>query len=100
MKVIITTRRCKVPGPIRERAKMLIERAAKKASRPYRAEIIFQEDHRRSVVELHLFLPRGKVNVCTAEADDFRSALDRAMDKLNNQLDKARDAPHRGASAS
>lgn len=100
MKIIITARHCEVPDTIRERATTLIERVAKKAARPHRAEVIFDDDHRRSVVELHLYLPRGKVHVSTAEADDFRSALDRAIDKLNNQLDKATDAPHRGASAS
>lgn len=100
MKVLITTRHCEVPDATVERARTLIERVAKKAERPHRAEIVFNEDHRRSIVELHLYLPRGRVNVCTAEADDFRSALDRAIDKLNNQLDKARDAPHRRASAS
>lgn len=98
MKTFITARHCDVPDSLRERAQEIVERLAKKANRPHRAEVIFDADHRRSVVELHLYLARGRVNVCSAEADDFRSALDRAADKLNNQLDKAKDAPHRGAS--
>lgn len=64
-------------------------KAAKRGHRPQRAEVVFDADHGRKVVELQLYFPRGRVNVASAEADDFRSALDQAVDKLRNQVDKS-----------
>ncbi len=97
MKTLITARHCEVPEDVRERAEMLIEKTARKVSRPQRAEVIFDDDHDRKIVELQLVVPRGRVHICTAEAQDLRTALDRAIDKLNNQLDKARQGPDRRA---
>ena len=67
---------------------MVIERVAKIASRPQSAELIFDADHGTKVVEFKLTLPRGQLKVATAEADDFKTALDRAAEKIRNQLDK------------
>lgn len=98
MKTTVTARHCEIPDELRERAVALIAKAAKKADRPQRAEIVFDEDHQQRVVELQLYLTRGQVKVCSAEAADFRTALDRALDKLNNQLDKSQQRPQRRAS--
>ena len=49
--------------------------------------------------ELHLYLPRGQVKVATAEAADFRTALDSAVAKVRNQLDKEPRRPARRPSA-
>ncbi len=97
MKMIITARHCEIPDDLRERAVELVEKTAKRAVRPQRAEIIFDEDHQQRIVELQLYLAGGQVRVCTAEASDFRTALDRALDKLRNQLDKSH--PSRRAAA-
>lgn len=97
MRTAITARHCEVPADLRQRAAALMERLAKLAHRPQRAEIIFDEDHQRRVVELLLRLPRGQTRVATAEAGDFHTALDRAADKLKRQLDKdaARSVPRK-----
>ena len=89
MKMTVTARHCDIPDDLRDRATELVEKAAKLAARPHRAEIIFDEDHQQKIVELQLYLAGGQVRVCTAEASDFRTALDRALDKLRNQLDKS-----------
>jgi len=39
-------------------------------------------------VELKMSLPRGQTLISTAEETDFRSALDRAAEKLRSQLEK------------
>ena len=88
MKVTVTARHCDIDDALRDRAVDLIERAAKRVSRPQRAEIIFDNDHNRKVVEFQLYLPRGSVHVASAETADFRTALDRVAEKLRNQLDK------------
>lgn len=92
MRTTVTARHCEIPEELRERAETLIAKTAKAAHRPQRAEIVFDADHGRKVVEIQLYLPRGQVKVASAEADDFRTALDRALDKVRNQLDKA---PHK-----
>ncbi len=75
-------------------------KVARAAHRPQRAEVVFDTDHGRKVVELHLYLPRGQVKVASAEADDFRSALDSAVAKVRNQLDKnPRRASRRSATS-
>ena len=88
MRTTITARHCEIPDDLRQRASDLIGRAAKLAHRPQRAEVIFDDDHQRKVVELLLHLPRGQTRVASAEASDFQTALDRALDKLKHQLDK------------
>ena len=89
MKMNVTARHCDIPDDLREQAMELVEKASKRAVRPHRAEIIFDDDHQQKIVEVQLYLARGQVRVCTAEASDFRTALDRALDKLRNQLDKS-----------
>ncbi|MGD8726767.1 MAG: HPF/RaiA family ribosome-associated protein [Gemmatimonadales bacterium] len=98
MRTTVTVRHCEIPDELRDRAQTLIEKTAKAAHRPQRAEIVFDVDHGQKVVEIQLYLPRGQVKVATAEADDFRTALDRAMAKVRNQLDKISSRPARRSS--
>ncbi len=93
MEITVTARHCEIDNLLRDRAAQLIERAAKLAWRPQRAEIVFDNDHKRQIVELHLYMPRDNVHVASAEASDFRTALNRAAEKLRNQLDKLPSRP-------
>lgn len=88
MQITITARHCDVPEEIRTRAQEVGEKLARQAHRPQRMEIVFDEDHQRRVVELKMSLPRGQTLIATAEETDFRTALDRAADKLRSQLEK------------
>ena len=88
MNTIITARHCEVPDDVRARAESLIDRLSRLAHRPQRADVIFNVDHQRRLVELILHLPRGKTRVASAEATDFMTALDRAAEKLKHQLGK------------
>ena len=88
MNTTVTARHCEIAPDLRERAASLMARVSKLSHRPQRAEVIFDEDHQRRVVELLLHLPRGQTRVATAEAADFQTALDRAVEKLKHQLDK------------
>lgn len=93
MEVTVTARHCQIDDMLRDRAVELIERTARLAWRPQRAEIVFDNDHNRQIVEFLLYMPRGSVHVASAEAVDFRTALDRAAEKLRNQLDKLPSNP-------
>lgn len=88
MDTTVTARHCEIPAAVRERARMVMERMAKVAHRPQRAEVIFDVDRQRKRVELKLHLPRGSTRVATAEAADFRTALDRAAAKLRRQVQR------------
>lgn len=88
MDTTVTARHCEIPAAVRERARMVMERVAKVAHRPQRAEVIFDVDRQRKRVELKLHLPRGSTRVATAEAADFRTALDRAAAKLRRQVQR------------
>ena len=89
MQVTITARHCEIPDELRARASELIEKLAKRAHRPQRAEVVFDQDHSRRIVELRMYLPQGQTRIASAEADDFLSALDRAVSKLRPQLERA-----------
>lgn len=88
METTVTARHCDIPEPLREQAVAVIERIAKMAHRPQRGQVVFDLDHQTKTVELKLKLPRGVTRVASAEAGDFRTALDRAADKLRHQLEK------------
>jgi ribosomal subunit interface protein len=95
MRTMVTARHCDIPEDLRERAEDQVAKIAKTAHRPQRAEVVFDADHGRKVVEIQLYLPRGQVKIATAEAGDFRTALDSAVDKVRNQLVKTRRPPRR-----
>jgi ribosomal subunit interface protein len=88
MNTTVTARHCEVTEDLRRRASELIERIGKLAHRPERAEVVFDDDHQRKIVEVIMHLPRGRTRVASAEATDFQGALDLAVEKLRHQLEK------------
>ena len=88
MRITVTVRHIELPDELRERAEELVEKAIALAHRPLHAEVIFDADHGKRLVEIRLTMTRGSMKVAHAEADDFRSALDAAVQKLRSQLDK------------
>jgi ribosomal subunit interface protein len=99
MQIIVTARHCEISPALRQHAEGAVRRAAKAAHRPQRADVVFDADHGRKLVELILNLPRGKVRIASAEANDFRTALDRAVRKLKSQLDKDSGKPRHVSSS-
>ena len=99
MRTTITARHCEIPEDLREHAAEVIGRLARIATRPQRAQVVFDAEHNRKIVEAQVSLPRGQVCVASAEADDFRTALDRATDKLRRQLRKSASIRHHRTAA-
>jgi ribosomal subunit interface protein len=94
MRITITARHCEIPDALRGRARALIERLGKIAARPQDARVIFAGDHGEAAVEVRMHTARGKIFVGKALADDHRTALDRAAQRVRRQLDK-RSVPAR-----
>ena len=88
MKGLVTARHCEIDDDVRDRAVELIQKLAKLATRPQRAEVVFDDDHHRKIVEFQLYVARGQAHISSSEASDFRKAMDSAAAKLRNQLDK------------
>ena len=95
MQTTITARHTEISEALRERALTVVERLGNIATRPIEATVVFDTEGPQQTVELRLHVPRGEVLVAKAEADDHRTALDRAEDKLRKQLEKASARPRR-----
>jgi ribosome-associated translation inhibitor RaiA len=99
MRITVTARHCDIPEELRLRARALLERLGKVATRPHDGQVIFSEDHGAPVAEVRLHTARGMVHVGTADGADHRSALDRAAGKVRRQLGKAAPGRRRAAAA-
>ena len=89
MQTTITARHCEIPDTLRERAITVVERLGTLAHRPIESAVVFDTEGKQATAELRLHAPRGDVLIARGEADDHRTALDRAEEKLRRQLDKA-----------
>jgi ribosomal subunit interface protein len=89
MRITITARHADISPDLRQRARDVLTRLAKVATRPHDGRAIFGDDHGVATVELRLHTVRGVVLIARAEGDDHRSALDRAAARVRRQLDKA-----------
>lgn len=89
MQTTITTRHCDIPDTLKARAEAIVERLGQYTSRAVDCTVVFENDHNAAKAEVRLHVARGKLFVALGEGSDHRTALDRAEDKLRNQLDKA-----------
>lgn len=90
MRTTVTARHCTVADQLKEHARALLAKTATLApEEPIEGSIVFDVDHGKRVVELQVHFAGGRRKIATGEADEFRTALDRATDKLRNQLDKS-----------
>jgi putative sigma-54 modulation protein len=95
MQTTITARHCEISDALRERALTVVERLGNFASRPIEATVVFDTEGMQQTAELRLHVARGEVLVAKGEAEDHRTALDRAEDKLRRQVEKASAYPRR-----
>ena len=95
MQTTITARHCEISDPLRERALTVAGRLGNLANRPIEATVVFDVEGMRHTAELRLQIPRGELLVAKADAEDHRTALDRAEDKLRRQVEKASAYPRR-----
>lgn len=93
MLMTVTARHCEIAVDLRARAEQILDRLAHHASRAVDGTVVFDMAAAKSstatfTAELRLHLSRGEILVAHGEAEDHRTALDRAEDKLRHQLER------------
>ena len=98
MRVQIAARHCEIPESLRERAETLAGRLGKFDPRVSAAEIVFEEEKLTRRVEVILSVDRRDPVVARGEADEFRTALDKVIDRASRMLRRQRDqaTQHKG----
>jgi ribosomal subunit interface protein len=90
LRVQIAARHCDVPDSVRQRTEEQLTRLAKYDPRVGAAEVIYEEEKRIRKVEVVLSVDRGESIVAHGEGEEFRTALDKAVDRLTRMLKRQR----------
>ena len=90
MRVKITTRHCDVPKALLTRTEEQIQKLSKYDSRVGSAEVTYTEEKHSRKVEVVLHIDGAPPVVAQAEERDFRSALDKATDRITRMLKRER----------
>jgi ribosomal subunit interface protein len=91
MEVTINARHCSIPETLRERTVRMIHTLERYHVRSTSAVVSFQNDHGGRSVEARLAVAGGPPLVARASGPTFRTALDRAVDRLERQLKRSRE---------
>ena len=99
MQVIISARHTELPDSVRDHIQEQFQRLSRFEPRASRSEVTVKEEGGTCVVEAVVSIDGRAPVHGAAEAEKFRSATDRLIDKLATQLKKvrARRTDHRGA---
>jgi len=90
MDVRISARHCTITETTRDFARKRVERMTRFEPRTAVAEILFSEENAFKHVEIRMSVPGGAQMHARGEADTFRSALDRAAERLERQMRRRR----------
>ncbi len=86
MDVRISARHCTIPESTREVAHTRVARMTRYEPRATAAEVLFSDENAFKHAEIRLNLPGRSQLQAHGEAETFRSALDRALERLDRQL--------------
>jgi ribosomal subunit interface protein len=92
LRVTITARHCNISDPLRERAEDQMQRLTKYHPRVTGADVVFTEVKRVRHVEVIISIDRAEPVIARADGGEFRSALDKVVDRLSRMLRRARSA--------
>lgn len=90
MRIQVAARHCDIPDSVRKRTEEQVARLAKFDPRVGSAEVVFEEEKRVRKVEIILTVDRGEPVVARAEGEEFRTALDKVVDRLGRILRRQR----------
>ena len=93
MRTTVSARHCEIADTLRDRAESVLERLAHYSDRAMEGTVVFDMEGQTSRAELRVHVTGGQILVAGGEADDHRTALDRAEDKLVRQLKRTADVP-------
>ena len=94
MKVQITGRHCEVPNKLLERTEDHVRALAKYESRASAADVVFIDETHTKKVELLIHIDGAQAVMGSAEGSDFRSALDRVVERVGRMLRKQHERRH------
>ncbi len=92
MKLKIVARHCEISESLRKRTETRVSGLTKYHRRVTAAEVVFSEIKRTRSVEVILSLDADDPVVARAEGEEFRTALDKVLDRLVRILKRRRDA--------
>jgi ribosomal subunit interface protein len=90
VQVRITERHCQVPRDTLERAQKRLSSLSKYHPRASAAEVVFTEEKVSRGVEVIIHVDGNEPIVASVQDTDFRSALDKVIDRLGRRLRKQR----------
>ncbi|MFN8586544.1 MAG: ribosome-associated translation inhibitor RaiA [Candidatus Eisenbacteria bacterium] len=90
MQISITARQCEISSGVRQFAQQRIEKLEKYASDIHGAHVIVTQEHGDHVAEITLRL-NGTELVAKQEAGEAGAAIERATDRLEEQLRRHKD---------
>ena len=90
MRTQIAARHCDVPKDVLARAEEQIQKLTRYDSRVSSAEVVFTEEKHSKKAEIILHIDGTAPLVAHAEESDFRSALDKTLDRLGRMLKRQR----------
>lgn len=90
MRVKIAARHCDISDPLRERAESQMQRLTKYHARVTSADVVFTGQKRNRLVEVILSIDGAEPVVAQADEEEFRTALDKVVDRLSRRLRRAR----------
>ena len=89
MQTTVPARHCEIPPTLRAHARRVVERVARVAHGPHRAQVGCDVDHQEKGAERKEEPPGGAAGGAGGEATESRTALDRAADKLRHEVERA-----------
>jgi ribosomal subunit interface protein len=91
MQVNITARHCNVPQGVRVAAEQRLQRLERYEPRVDNAIVEFDSDAGNKQVETRVFVKGSHSIIAHGTGDTFRTALDKALDRLTRQLRRRRE---------
>jgi ribosomal subunit interface protein len=90
LRVQIAARHCDIPSSVRERTESQISRLTRYDERLTAAEVVYDEVKHNRKVEVILTVDGAAPLVAEAEGAEFRTALDKVVDRLGRMLRRQR----------
>lgn len=90
MRIQVAARHCDIPDSVRKRTEEQLAKLAKYDARLSAADVVYEEEKRVKRVEVILSVDRGEPVVARGEGEEFRTALDKVVDRLGRILRRQR----------
>lgn len=91
MRITITERHCQISSRVHDRTESLVGGLSKYEERASAAEVIYSDEKHTKKVEIIVHIDGAPHVVARGEGDDFRSALDRSVNRAKRMLRDQRE---------